>query len=150
MTAHPFGEFGMTVGFDDEHAILVVRGEVDALTAPTLGALLGVLVDHEHPNVVLDLAALEFMDAAGLRVITSVSARLATSNRILTMRATPDNTRRILDITGVAASDSTKRVRPLPRSAQSSCPTTIRAPSSRCRPISPPTSPASVRSPTTP
>jgi anti-anti-sigma factor len=103
MTAHPFGEFGMTVGFDDEHAILVVRGEVDALTAPTLGALLGVLVDHEHPNVVLDLAALEFMDAAGLRVITSVSARLATSNRILTMRATPDNTRRILDITGVAA-----------------------------------------------
>ncbi|HWM18760.1 MAG TPA: GAF domain-containing protein [Ilumatobacteraceae bacterium] len=103
MTAPRSGVFGVTVGFDVEQAVLVVRGEVDALTAPTLGATMGVLVDQAHPNLTLDLAALEFMDAAGLRVIADVAARLATSNRILTIRATPANIRRILDITGVGA-----------------------------------------------
>jgi hypothetical protein len=60
-----------------------------------------VLVDQDHPNLVLDIAALEFIDAAGLRVIADSAARLATSNRILTMRAPPVHARRLLDITGV-------------------------------------------------
>jgi anti-anti-sigma factor len=101
MTAPRFGVFEIAVGFDVEQAVLVVRGEVDALTAPALGAMLGVLVDQDHPNLILDLAAMDFIDAAGLRVITGAAARLSTSNRILTMRATPVHARRILDITGV-------------------------------------------------
>ena len=101
MTDHRLGQFGITVGYDVDQAILVVQGDVDMLTAPTLGAMLGVLVDQDHPNVVLDLAALGFMDAAGLAVIADTSARLAQSGRVLTMRAAPRQTRRILEITGL-------------------------------------------------
>jgi len=101
MTTHRFGKFGISVGFDVDQAILVVHGDVDVLTAPTLGAMLGVLVDDGHPNVVLDLAGLGFMDAAGLGVIANTAARLAQSSGVLTMRAAPRQTRRILEITGL-------------------------------------------------
>lgn len=101
MTAHRFGTFEITVGFDVDQAILVVHGDVDVLTAPTLGAMLAVLVDEGHPNIVLDLAALGFMDAAGLGIIADMSARLAQSSRVLTMRAASRQIRRILDITGL-------------------------------------------------
>ncbi|HEX4981002.1 MAG TPA: anti-sigma factor antagonist [Ilumatobacteraceae bacterium] len=101
MTPHRFGEFEIAVGFDVDQAILVVRGDVDVLTAPTFGAMLGVLVDEGHPNVVVDVGALGFMDAAGLGVIANMSVRLAESNRVLTMRAVSRQTKRILDITGL-------------------------------------------------
>ena len=78
-----------------------MRGDVDVLAAPTLGAMLDVLVDQGHPHVVLDCAAVAFMDAAGLGVIAKSSARLAESGRMLTLRAAPAQTRRILDITGM-------------------------------------------------
>jgi anti-anti-sigma factor len=77
--------------------------DVDSLTSPTLGAVLGALVDQAHPSLVLDLSALAFIDAAGLGVIADVSARLATSDRVLTVRATPAHARRVFDITGVGA-----------------------------------------------
>jgi anti-anti-sigma factor len=103
MTMRGFGDFGITVGFDVDRATVAVRGDVDALTAPTLGAILGVLAEQSHPNLVLDLAALTFIDAAGLGVIAGVSERLATSDRVLTVRATPAHARRVLEITGVDA-----------------------------------------------
>ncbi len=103
MTSVRFGDFGISVSFHVEHSIVAVRGDIDALTAPTLGAMLGVLVDQTHADLVLDLWALTFIDAAGLGVIADVSARLATSNRVLTLRATPAHACRVLGITGVDA-----------------------------------------------
>ncbi len=99
--SHPSAAFEITVGFHVDQVIVVVRGDVDVLAAPTLGAMLDVLVDQGHPHVVLDCAAVAFMDAAGLGVIAKSSARLAESGRMLTLRAAPAQTRRILDITGM-------------------------------------------------
>jgi anti-anti-sigma factor len=99
MTAPGFVEFALAVNFDSGQAILGVRGDVDLLTAPTLHAAMNALVDQNHPNIVLDLVALTFMDASGLRVIADISARLATSNRVLTVRSAPAITRRLLDMT---------------------------------------------------
>jgi anti-anti-sigma factor len=101
VTSHRFGAFEIAVGFDVDQAILVVRGDVDVLTAPTFGAMLGVLVDQGHPNVVVDVGSLGFMDAAGLGVIADISVRLAATSRVLTMRAVSRQTKRILDITGL-------------------------------------------------
>jgi anti-anti-sigma factor len=102
-------EFGVDYAVDQ--AILRVRGEVDGLTAPSLGAVLGVLVDQGYSEVILDLAALSFMDASGLGVMADTSARLATSGRTLTVRAAPAMTRRILEITRM---DTIVRIEPHP------------------------------------
>ncbi|HUP75145.1 MAG TPA: anti-sigma factor antagonist [Acidimicrobiales bacterium] len=102
MTTHRYGDFGIDIRFEGEEAVVGVRGDVDLATAPTLGALLGALVDQHRQHVVLDLAALAFMDASGLRVIAETSARLTRSTGTLTVRAAPAQTLRILEITGVS------------------------------------------------
>ena len=96
------GDFAVQIGFDAQRAVVGVRGELDMLTAPTLGALLTGLVDQGHPDIVLDLAALSFMGAAGLNVIATTASRLRKSDGALTVRSAPTQTRRILDITGIS------------------------------------------------
>lgn len=93
-------ELGVTVAFVSEHVVVGVHGEVDMVTAPTLGGLLSALVDRGHTNLVLDFADLDFLDCAGLRVIACTSARLQPSGS-LSIRSLPAITRRILEITGV-------------------------------------------------
>jgi anti-anti-sigma factor len=93
--------FGIDVGFGADHATLVVRGDVDVLTAPTLGATLSAIVGQGHRDVVVDVAAVGFMDAAGLGAIAAISARLATSSQMLTIRGAHRQLRRILEITGL-------------------------------------------------
>ena len=97
MNAYCLDDFEISVNFGAERNVLHVRGEVDLLTAPTLRAALAVLVEQRH-DLALDLALLEFMDAAGLGVIADISARLATSGRVLTIRSAPPLTLRILHI----------------------------------------------------
>ena len=101
VTAHPYEDFELDVRFEAEGAVVGVRGDVDLVTAPTLAAILGVLVDQQQRHVVLDLAALAFMDASGLHVIADTSSRLS-STGTLTVRAAPAQTLRILEITGVS------------------------------------------------
>ena len=100
-TAPRSGALEIGVRFGVDQTVLAARGDVDVLAAPTLGAVLDVLVDQGHEHVVLDCATVTFMDAAGLGVIAHSSARLATSNRMLTLRALPSQVRRILDMTGL-------------------------------------------------
>jgi anti-anti-sigma factor len=98
MNAHRPDEFEILVNFAAEQNILRVRGEVDLLTAPTLRAAMAVLVEQRQ-DVVLDLAMLEFMGAAGLGVIADIRARLATAGRVLTVRSAPAQTLWLLGIT---------------------------------------------------
>ena len=101
-TAYPSGAFEITVSFRVDQVILVVRGDVDVLAAPTLGAMLDALVDQGHRHLVVDCAAVAFVDASGLGAIARSSTRLAESNRVLTLRAASPQIRRILDITGLS------------------------------------------------
>ena len=103
MTAHRFGEFAIVIGFEGNQAILSVGGDVDALTAPTLGAVLRALVEQGHSDVVLDFGGLAFMGAAGLWVIVDTSTQLGKTHGALTVRSASAHTRRILDLTGVSA-----------------------------------------------
>lgn len=96
------GDFAITVGFETGRTVVDVGGEIDMLTAPTMGALLRALVDQGHQPLVLDFAGLTFMDASGLRVIVDIAGRLAQSAAELTVRSVPALTQRILDTTGVS------------------------------------------------
>lgn len=93
--------FEVALRFSTGVVVVGVRGELDLLTAPGLGALIHSLVDDGHTKVVLDMAALAFMDAAGLRVIASTSARLRPDGGVLAIRSPSSMVRRILDITGM-------------------------------------------------
>lgn len=103
MTGHQLRDFELNLSFSEDAAVLGVHGEVDVATATTLDRILGALVDDGHPAIVLDLAELRFMDAAGLGTIAGVAARLRAGGRTLSLRAVPAMALRLLDITGVGA-----------------------------------------------
>jgi anti-sigma B factor antagonist len=91
--------FGVALRFDDGQAVLDVRQEVDLLTAPELEAILRAVLERGHRNVVLDLAALEFIDAAGLGVIAQAATRLRSAGGELTVRSPDAFRRRLLELT---------------------------------------------------
>ncbi|MHB1534915.1 MAG: anti-sigma factor antagonist [Acidimicrobiales bacterium] len=92
----------VTVSFIGGRSLVAVRGEVDVASAPQLGAILDAVVQIGHPELVLDLAGMAFMDAAGLRVIASAAARLPRAAGGLTIRSPSALVARMLDITGLA------------------------------------------------
>jgi anti-anti-sigma factor len=99
----PLHSFGISVTFDGGRVVLGVRGEVDILTAPELAAVLGAVIGRGHTAVVLDLAALDFMDASGLGVIASGASSLDSLGGELAIRSAPAQVTRILDITGLTS-----------------------------------------------
>lgn len=82
---------------------LTVRGELDAATAPTLGALVSALVDQSHDHVTLNASGVGFMDTAGVRVIVAALDRLGAIGGQLVISAASAAVTRILRITDVAA-----------------------------------------------
>ncbi len=97
----PLGDFAITASYSGANVVLGVRGQVDILTGPELGAVLDAVIDRGHVAVVLDLTELVFMDAAGLRVIASGANRLGPLGGQIVIRSVPPLVRRMLDIAGM-------------------------------------------------
>jgi anti-anti-sigma factor len=93
------GGFEVTVGFEGEQALLGVRGELDVLTAPVLGAFFDAVIASGFLSVVVDFAELDFADLAGLRVVASAASRVVASGGGLTIRSPSTMVAKILDIT---------------------------------------------------
>lgn len=77
---------------------LAASGEIDAHTAPSLGAA----IDAAGPDVDLDLAGVEFVDSSGLRVLIDAHQRLAEAGGGLRLTAVSEPVRRLLEISGVS------------------------------------------------
>ena len=58
----------------DGDAIVTVRGDIDADTAPQLSTHLGYLIGQCHYHIVLDLAGMVLIDAAGVDAIVRAAA----------------------------------------------------------------------------
>lgn len=95
--------FAVSASFSGQQAVLGVRGDVDIATAPDLGAIVDAVIDRGHRFVVLDLAELDFMDAAGLRVIARAAHRLQPPDAGVTVRSPSARVRRLLDLTKVSS-----------------------------------------------
>ncbi|SDD66108.1 STAS domain-containing protein [Actinokineospora iranica] len=81
---------------------LVIRGELDYMTAPDLTAALGSLRLHSGSTLTLDLAGLGFCDSTGLSVLLGAHKRMASLGGKLTVSAIDPNLARVLTITGLA------------------------------------------------
>ncbi len=80
-----------------ECTVVLVRGEIDASTAPQLQAVVEGLTE-ETSDLAFDLAELRFMDSTGLGVIASTIKRLEPFGAKLVLRNVPQMAERLLDI----------------------------------------------------
>lgn len=86
-----------------DHAVIVVKGEIDAHTAPQLKERLLELVTDGVDRVVLDLRHVDFIESVGLGTLVAVRKRLRPSDKSLCLVIGPDQgvIRRTFEITGL-------------------------------------------------
>lgn len=94
-------EFGVEVTTDDGLTVVSVRGEVDLYTAPKLREQLDEAVQGQTPNVVVDLAQLDFIDSTGLGVLVGALKQARASGGDVTLRNAGRSTHKILEIAGL-------------------------------------------------
>lgn len=77
---------------------IIVHGELDAFTAPTLSAA---ILDATSIEVELDLAAVTFIDSSGLATIVEGHQRLQQAERRLVIVDRSVIVQRLLDLAGL-------------------------------------------------
>lgn len=91
-------DFGVAVTLEGSRVIVAVHGELDGGTAPLLRSVLVALVDSGQRQLVVDLAELTFMSAAGIGVLVGALGRLRLIDGSLVLRSAPARTVRMLEI----------------------------------------------------
>jgi anti-sigma B factor antagonist len=91
----------LSVDVEQTRAVVAVRGELDAYSAPRLEGEITKLLRDPIDEVVLDLSETGFLDSSGLRAILSAHRRLNESDRSLQLRAPSEPVTRLLEITGL-------------------------------------------------
>ena len=83
-----------------EETIVIVAGDVDLCTAPRLEAELRACQQAAN-RIIVDLARVEFMDSAGLRVLFNANAKLG-PERFSVILGSPQ-VQRLFELTGITA-----------------------------------------------
>jgi anti-sigma B factor antagonist len=86
---------------EGSRAVLTVRGELDAYSAPGLEDQITRLIGDRIAEVVLDLSETGFLDSSGLRAILTAQRRLGENSGRLMLRAPSEPVTRLLEITGL-------------------------------------------------
>ncbi len=86
---------------EDERAILIVRGELDAYSAPALEDQVARMGAEDRQDVVLDLSETTFLDSSGLRAILTAYRRIGERGGKLALRHPSEPVLRLLEITGL-------------------------------------------------
>jgi anti-sigma B factor antagonist len=94
----------LTVVREDEGSISVVRagGELDLATAPQLVRAIAVAAGGRRPRVLVDLAAVEFCDSAGLRALLGAAREVEAGAGRLVVAVEPGGmVARLLEMAGL-------------------------------------------------
>ncbi len=86
---------------ESEPHSVALRGEIDAHSAPALVARFEPLPPGDD-DVVIDMAAVTFMDSSGLRVLIDLHERLNASSRRLVIDSPSQPVTRLLEVAGLA------------------------------------------------
>ena len=87
----------------DRVAVVAVAGEIDLSNAQAVGEA---ILDRARAGeaLVLDLAGLDYVDSAGLRMLTRVVERCGMEQRPFCLAVSPDaRIFRVLEVSGIAA-----------------------------------------------
>jgi anti-sigma B factor antagonist len=93
------GPLSIDVARDGVATVVTVRGEVDLETSGELSAALAGIDPGTEVHV--DLAAVEYLDSSGLRVLLTAKDDLARDGGILRVTAVSNIVARLIEITGV-------------------------------------------------
>ena len=91
----------LTTETEGDRAVIAIKGELDAYTAPGVEEQIANLVGRRINNIVLDLSETGFLDSSGLRAILTAHRRLASEQGSLTLRNPSEPVTRLLEITGL-------------------------------------------------
>lgn len=96
-------DFSLEFSRHDRHVAVVVHGELDASTAPTLRERLSDLIECQgNLSVVVDLAATTFIDSTGLSVLVTAHKWLRARGGELRLAGPRRSTAKVLEITGLS------------------------------------------------
>lgn len=93
--------FRIESSLDGDVARLRLHGELDAATAPLLESHLGAAAGEGVTQVILDCAALEFIDSSGISVLVTNHKRLQDTGKELVVEAAPPGALRLFEIAGI-------------------------------------------------
>jgi anti-sigma B factor antagonist len=96
--------FGVTPRRNGSRVELFLSGEFDVAAVPRFRQALEDELNRGGRRVVVDLAELEFIDAAGIAELVGANRRAGTCEGALSIRSPQPTVRRVLDITGVLGS----------------------------------------------
>jgi anti-sigma B factor antagonist len=114
----------------DDVLVVTAIGEIDISTRLRLSTALNDVVTRDHEPVVIDLAAISFMDSSGLGILLNALRRLVRQQRRLTLVCPPGEVRRVMNLTGLIDSFSVhdelgpavaEAGRPFPEAAPAAC-----------------------------
>ena len=81
--------------------ITLLRGEQDLSTVPALCETLAGAIAAGGADLILDLSAVEFLDASTVRVIVAASEFLRVRSRSLVVRSPSNSAQRVLELCGL-------------------------------------------------
>lgn len=84
--------------------VLAPKGPLCAQDAEQFGTLIRQAVNRSHGRVVVDAAAIPYVDSRGLEVLLDITEALAESGKALKLSAANDTVREVMELTGLASS----------------------------------------------
>lgn len=92
----------ITVSANENATTLAVVGSIDTNTAPQLEAAVGSALEASE-NIVFDLAELEYISSAGLRVVLATQKTVAKTAGSFVLRNMQPSVKEVFDITGLSS-----------------------------------------------
>jgi anti-sigma B factor antagonist len=93
-----FGLFALDTRVEGPEVLIVLSGELDLASAPTLSTALFSAMGADSRRIVIDLAGLSFMGSSGVHVIASARTAQAGRGGELVLRGPDHNVRRLFDL----------------------------------------------------
>ncbi len=103
MTTHLRESIVERIERDDRATTVVLAGELDLSTVPELHRALDAECSSSPSRLVIDIAAVEFIDSAALHLFITMSNRLADGGGSLEIVHVPERLRRVFSITKLDA-----------------------------------------------
>ena len=93
-------ELDIVVHADGSLVVLTLSGEIDLANCDVLRACLESIEDG-HERIVVDLAAVPFIDSSGMNVLFAMATAHAAAGRQLLLRRPTERVARVLEIGGI-------------------------------------------------